>query len=232
MDFGRAFTYVTEDPDWIKKIGIAGLIMLIPLVGSIILLGWGLEITRRVINHNTTPLADWDDFGAYLSSGFKAFIALLAYCVPIGIIYGCGLAITLGLIGATGNADSSTQDAMAAIATGSMFCMYCFVIAYAIFVALIVPPAFANLAATGELGAAFRFSEIFGILRAAIGPFLLSLLVIALASSVLSSIGSLLCGIGLLFTSAYTLAISSHLHGQAYNIAKATMGGSAMEQSM
>jgi hypothetical protein len=106
--------------------------------------------------------------------------------------------------------------------------MYCFVILYALIAMLIIPPALGNLAATGELGAAFRFGEVFGLLRAAIGPYLLSLLVLALASSVLSSIGSAICGVGILLTSAYLTAISGHLHGQAYKIARdATQGGAA-----
>jgi len=84
-----------------------------------------------------------------------------------------------------------------------------------------VPPALGNLASTDELGAAFRFGEVFGLLRAAIGPYLLSLLIIAVTALVLSPIGVLLCGIGVLLTSAYLQLLSGHLYGQAYKVAKA-----------
>jgi uncharacterized membrane protein len=40
MDFGRAFSFVFEDPDWLKKVAIAGLVMLIPVIGQLVVLGW------------------------------------------------------------------------------------------------------------------------------------------------------------------------------------------------
>ena len=39
MDFGKAFTYVFDDADWIKKVGIAAVLMLIPFVGQVIVAG-------------------------------------------------------------------------------------------------------------------------------------------------------------------------------------------------
>jgi len=41
MDFGKAFSFVFEDEDWIKKIGVGGLISLIPVIGVFLVLGWG-----------------------------------------------------------------------------------------------------------------------------------------------------------------------------------------------
>ena len=48
MNIVKALTYVFDDPDFIKKIGIAALMALIPVSGAIILLGGMIEITRRV----------------------------------------------------------------------------------------------------------------------------------------------------------------------------------------
>jgi hypothetical protein len=222
MNFGRAFTYAAEDPDWLKKLGIAALVMLIPLVGAITVMGWGLEITRRVINNDPQPLPGWDNFGDFLMKGLKQFVVSLAYVFPIFLIYGCGMAVTFGGVALAGSSnDSSVGNAAGGIVSIVMICMYCFVILYAIAVGLLMPPAIGNLAATGELGAAFRFSEVFGLLRAAIGPYLLSLLLIALAAMILAPLGAVVCGIGLLVSSAYLTTLSSHLYGQAYNAAKA-----------
>ena len=49
MEFSRAFSYVFEDSDWFKKIALAALVSLIPIIGQIFLIGWALEITSRVI---------------------------------------------------------------------------------------------------------------------------------------------------------------------------------------
>jgi len=32
MDFGRAFTFAFQDPDWLKKVGLAAVIFLIPIM--------------------------------------------------------------------------------------------------------------------------------------------------------------------------------------------------------
>jgi hypothetical protein len=230
MNFGRAFTFAFEDPDWIKKVGIAAVVILIPVVGSIVLMGWGLEITRRVINNDPQPLPDWSDFGSFLSKGFQAFVAVLVYILPILVIYGCGISVTVGITAAAGNSDNA--DMMGGILTASMFCMYCFVFLFAILAGLVIPPALGNLAATGTLGAAFRFSEVFGLLRAAIGPYVLSVLAVIVASMVLSPLGSAICGIGVLATSAYLTVLSSHLYGQAYNVAKAAQSAAPVVPPM
>jgi hypothetical protein len=220
MDFGRAFTYAFEDPDWLKKVGIAALVFLIPVVGAIIVMGWALEITRRVINDDPQPLPGWDDFGGFLGKGFKAFVVSFAYALPIILIVGCGQLVTFGAAAALSEAE---PDLAATVAMIVSVCMGCFALIFGILAGLMVPPAYGNLAATGELGAAFRFGEVFGMLRAAIGPYLLSLVIVAVAAMVLSPIGGLVCGIGALATSAYLQVLSGHLYGQAYKIAKATV---------
>jgi hypothetical protein len=224
MEFGRAFTFAFEDTEWLKKVGIAALVILIPVVGGIILMGWGLEITRRVINKEPQPLPDWNDFSSFLSKGFQAFVAVLAYILPIILIVVCGQVVTVAAgVGASaiGGSNDNAAGAAGGLAVIVMICMYCFIALFGITVAIIMPPMLGNLAATGQLGAAFRFSEIFGLLRAAPGPYLLSILAIAVASMILSPLGSAVCGIGVLATSAYITTASSHLYGQAYNAAKA-----------
>lgn len=218
MEFGRAFTYAFEDSEWIKKIGIAALVILIPIVGGIILMGWMLEITRRVIINDPQPLPDWSDFGGFLSKGFKAFVVTLAYTLPVILIVICGQTVTLASAAALSD---SNPDAANTVALVAGLCMGCFALIFGILAGLLIPPALGNLAATDELGAAFRFGEVFGLLRAAIGPYLMSIVAVFLAALVLSPIGGLICGIGALATSAYLQVVSGHLYGQAYKVAKA-----------
>jgi hypothetical protein len=226
MEFGRAFSYAFEDVDWLKKIGIAALVMLIPLIGPIILMGWGLESTRRVINLDPSPLPGWDDFGSFLSKGFQAFVVSLAYTLPVLLVVGCGQVALFGSATALGNSNNS--DVATGLVTVVSICMGCFVLIFGIAAGLVIPAAIGNLAATGQLGAAFRFNEVFGLFRAAPGPYILSILVISLAAMVLSPIGGLVCGVGALVTSAFISAFSAHLYGQAYNIAKAAQGSTTL----
>jgi hypothetical protein len=218
MNFGRAFSYMFEDTDWLKKVGIAAAVMLIPVIGPIILGGWGLEITRRVIFNDPQPLPGWDDFGSYVSKGFQAFVVMLAYLLPFILFLICGQALMVVPAMAIDDPDIAGGLALAV-----MSCSYCLAILLGLVGGLLLPAAIGNLAATGELGAAFRFNEVFGLLRAAIGPYILSVLLVGLVATLLSPVGSVLCGIGVLITTAYISAVSSHLYGQAYKIAHATM---------
>lgn len=220
MDFGRAFTFSFQDTDWLKKMGIAAVVFLIPVIGSIVLMGWGLEITRRVINNEPDMLPDWTDLSGFLQKGFQAFVVSLAYALPIILIVICGQTATIGIATAMGNSNS---NAAGGIATIVGLCMTCFITILAIVAGFIIPAATGNLAASGELSAAFRFNEIFGMVRAAPGPYIMVILGIGLANIILAPLGSLVCGIGLLFAVAYTTTIGSHLTGQAYNAAKAAL---------
>ncbi len=220
MNFGLAFSYPFQDADWLKKVGIAAVVLLIPLLGPIVVLGWSLEIMRRVINDDPQPLPDWDDFGGFVAKGFQAFVVQLAYALPVILVVICG---QIAIIVPTSLAGEIDGEAAGIIVSALMLCVSCFAIIFGLAAAAITPAALGNLAATGELGAAFRFNQVFGLLRAAVGPYILSVLLIGGVAILLSPIGSLICGIGALITSAYIAALSGHLYGQAYKIAKENM---------
>ncbi len=40
MDFGKAFTFMFEDPDWLRKLGIGTLVGLVGLLFSPVLIGF------------------------------------------------------------------------------------------------------------------------------------------------------------------------------------------------
>ncbi|NIV36878.1 MAG: DUF4013 domain-containing protein, partial [Anaerolineae bacterium] len=85
----KAFTFVFEDDDWVVKvligIGIlvAGVVLfwlIIPaILAALLLSGYSLEITRRVIRGDAEVLPAWDDWGQLLIDGLQVVI--------IGIVY-------------------------------------------------------------------------------------------------------------------------------------------------
>ena len=212
MEFGKAFTYVFEDQEWIKKILIAGLMMLIPLVGQFFLMGWMLETIRRVIMRDPQPLADWNDFGGLLVKGLKAFVVGLVYSLPIILVSVCGGAGFAML----GGGDAESPSTAAGVV---LLCFVCLVMIYVILLALIMPAALGNLASDGNVGAAFRFGDVFGLVKAAPGAYILTVVGVFLAG-IISNLGGILCFIGIFFTIAYATAVNAHLYGQAYNVAK------------
>lgn len=225
MDFGKAFTYVFDDKDWMKKIGIAGVIALISIVLSVIIVGiagfillggWMIELTRRVIDHDPEPLPDWTDYGGYFMKGLQAFVIGLVYSLPIILISGCGSLLPALMQ----NSDSSSAATIIQIVS---ICTSCFATIYGIFLGFVLPAALARFAASGQLGSAFRFGEVFGLVRAAPVAYVL-VLVGGFLASIISSLGLIACGIGIAFTMAYSMAINGHLYGQAYNTAMAAKG--------
>ena len=211
MDFGKAFSFVFEDEEWLKKVGLAGLISLIPLIGQLVVLGWGIEVTRRVIHNHPEPLPDWDDFMGYLVKGLQVLVIGVVYMLPVIVIQGCTGILPFLNLGGNG-------DALATAVAIFVACFGCLTFLYAIFAGLIIPAAMSNFAAKDELKAAFSFGEIFGMVRDNIGPFAMVLLG-SLLSGFAASLGVIACVIGVVFTSAYAYAVNGHLMGQAYNVA-------------
>ncbi len=51
MDFGLPFSFAFQDQNWFKKLAIAGLITLIPIMG------WILSIRLGIGNHTTSSFS-------------------------------------------------------------------------------------------------------------------------------------------------------------------------------
>lgn len=212
MDFGKAFSFPFEDKDWFKKIIIGGLLMLIPLLGALWLAGWSLEITKRVIRRDVEPLAGWNDFGGYLVRGFQVAIIGFVYALPIILLQLCITGVLFGI------GDSASTDEITTAISILSFCFYCLVIIYSILLAFVIPAALGNFAAKEQFGAAFRFGEVFGLVRAAPAAYLL-VLVGNLLAGIIAGLGLILCVVGILVTAPYANAVIGHLNGQAYNTA-------------
>jgi hypothetical protein len=221
MDFGRAFGFVFQDKDWLRKIIIPALVSLIPIIGQFVVLGWGLNVTRRVMAHDPEPLPDLD-FGGDLARGFQAFVIGLVYALPI-VLLSMFLGILSSLLGVDG---SNVSDAVAAIYTLISVCTGLFSVVYGVILAVVLPAAYANFLAKGSLGAGLNFGEVFRLVRAAPGAYLL-VLVGSFIVGLIAPLGVILCFVGVLATYVYGMAVMGHLYGQAYNQALENLGISA-----
>lgn len=212
MKFGDAFTFVFQDPDWFKKIIIPGLVgLLIPIIGQMVLLGWGLKVTLNVIRNNPEPLPSMD-FGGDLGRGFKAWVVSLVYGIPMFIFY---LPIMIFSI----IADNSGEQSMAIVVAIVGICFGFLMLLYGIVMGLMLPAAYAKVAVDDSIGAGLQFGEIFKMVKDNIVTYLL-VLVGTLAASFISSLGSIACVIGIFLTVPYSFAIMGHFYGQGYLEAK------------
>jgi len=211
MDFGMAFSYVFQDKDWLRKVGIVALISLIPILGQLVLIGWSLNITKRVIDRHPEPLPEVD-FGGDLGRGFSAFVIGFVYSLPISLF-----ALVFGILDSVVAGQSSSDAVMTIIAILSL-CFSLFAFIYGVAMAIVMPAAYGNFVAKGNLSAGFALGEVFGLVRANIGAYLIVLLGTFVAG-LIAPLGTILCIIGVILTYAYSVAIMGHLYGQAYNAA-------------
>lgn len=208
MDFGLAFSFVFKDRDWFKKVAIAALIGLIPIIGQMVILGWSLNIAKRVMNHDDNPLPDVD-FGADLGRGFYAFVIGFVYTLPITILSVIFSILDAAIAGSTGSDAANTMITLFSV------CLGLFSVVYGIACAFVIPAAYANYLAKNSLGAGFNLSEVFGLVRANLGAYLIVVLG-TIVAGIVAPLGAIACGIGVMLTYAYSQAVMGHFYGQAY----------------
>jgi len=196
-------------------------IAFIPIIGPLAVVGWGVEITKRVIQKDPEPLPGWSDFVNYLIKGLVTFLIVFVYMLPVILVQFCAS-------GALFAGSESGDYALEMIGSIVMLCFSCVTFIYAVLMALFIPAAIGNYAATGEVGAGFRFGEVYGLVKAAPAPYLM-VLVGSFLAAMIASIGIIACIIGVFFTIAYANTIISHLTGQAYYEAKLTLEGNDNE---
>ena len=216
MNFGAPFTFPFEDPDWLKKIALAALVSLIPIVGQLFIAGWMMEITRRVIKGESVLLPDIN-FGEYLGLGFKQMVIGLVYALPMIVLW-----LPMVIVGAGGAAAGMDEETLAIVISVVSCCCGGLVFLYGLLLAFMMPAALGRFLDTGELGAAFKVKQVFALVKAAPVPYLIAIAG-AILAGMIAPIGGIAIGIGAIFTTAYAMAIMGHFYGQAYNEAKAAL---------
>lgn len=208
MNFGLAFSYVFKDKRWFEKILLPAVCSLIPFIGPFIPAGWGLKAAKNVMEGRQADALPELDFGADLGRGFLAAVITLIYNIPNILIAGVG-----GLLFASIADTSNTSNAVPVImgiCLGIIFAVLALLLNFLSIVGI------ANFIGKGKFGAAFRFKEIFGMLKKSFGSWLLVLLGQILTMSIIAPLGSIVFIIGAILTTAYATAVYSHLLGQAY----------------
>lgn len=201
MDIGRAFSSVTKDPDWVKKVLIGGLMVLIPIIGWLLLIGYGVAIVRRVYEGNDTLLPAWDDWGNRLTQGLIFFVGSLIWSLPVSILSG----VSQVLVEANGDAVNTVG-----------FFSLCLTLPISLIYSVTIPPIIQGRYAVHErFSAMFEFDEVFADIRRAGGSLILLFLVYILLS-IVALLGLIAFCIGVIFTIAFASFVYSNAVGQVY----------------
>jgi hypothetical protein len=206
MNFGLAFSYVFKDKKWFEKILLPAVCSLIPIIGPFIPAGWGLKAAKNVIEGHQEDALPQLDFGADLVRGFLAAVITFIYNLPVAIVMGIG-----GYLAGMGGAAEEAVPLILGI------CILIVGTLLTLFISFLSVIAIANFIGKGEFSAAFRFKDIFGMLKKSFVSWLLVLLGQILVMSIIAPLGLIAFIIGVILTSTYATAVYSHLLGQAYN---------------
>lgn len=214
IDFGRPFTFVFDDPDWIRKVLVGGLMYLLSflLIGIFFVFGYCARLARNVAAGAARPLPEWDQWGEDFVEGLKLFVIVLIYYIPVMALVVLGLGGT-AILGAL--ADDTGADALAALSGGMFSIGMCLIYILALAIAVILPAALTLAVMRRSFSAAFDLSAVFAYIGQNAANYVLAIAVHFIAGF-LAQFGFFLLCVGLLFTAFWAQLATTHAFGEAY----------------
>lgn len=178
MDFSKAFSYISEDETWSKKLGIGAIVFLVPIL-NFAAIGYLFELIENVKQNRKRPLPEWDNFGNKLVDGLRFFAVMLLYSLPIFILFGIFVAVFMGQLA---NYDYETAVNSSNYATGmepffivAWAVMAMCLMPYQLFMLFMYPMLFVQLARHQTVKSCFDFKEMWQIVRTLPGEYLIIL---------------------------------------------------------
>ncbi len=205
MDIGKAFTFPFEDEDWVKKLIIGAVLMIVP-IANFITIGYMLRTLRNVAEGREKPLPEWDQWGDDFMKGLLVVVAGFIYSLPIVLV-----SVITAILGAVlGSAESQGAQGGVALCTTVLSCLSWL---WGLAVALFLPAALVKYVQEGQFGSFFKFAEIWQWIRDNIKNYIIAVL-IAIVARIVALVGVIACGIGVLFTTFWATVTTGHLLGQ------------------
>jgi hypothetical protein len=198
----EAFSWPFRDPQWVSKLLILALTLLIPVVGSINGLGWMLaSLDRLRAGEETLAPANL----RYIGRGIRLFAVEFIYAIGITIV---ALLIFLPAIALSVNqGQGSANSVLIAAAVLLNFIGFSAITVLSLALTFAMPAIVlatdqGGIAAGINVGAVVRRSRMNLTHTLIVGLMLI-------AASFVGSIGAVVCGIGVVVTSAYALAMQA-----------------------
>lgn len=193
FDIGHLLTFPFKDEGARKNFLIGALVALanfiIPILPSILMLGYMAGVVRGVVRGEKASLPKWEDWNGFLLDGARIFAVQLIYSLPILLI----LAAFIIAISATPlileGSSQSTVEIFFAVGLSGLSCLF---LPIALLFSIASLMAGLHTAVTGEFQAGFRVREWWGILRSNLGGFALAYLISMAFGMVIGMITNLL----------------------------------------
>ncbi len=211
-DIGKAFSSFFKDPAWPSKTAGAALWMILSFfgIGILVLAGYFVQVTQRVIRQEEPVLPPWNNIGKKIVLGFKLCVSFAVYLTPVLVVL---LVPVAGLLIA-GSAGDETE-AIPIIFTIYMFGVTLLLIPYGLVLTLISPIILYRFAEREHISDAIDVVRVVRLFTAHWQNALIVAL-IAVGIQSLAPAGILLFGVGMFFTLFYSYVVSAHMSGILY----------------
>lgn len=212
MDIGRSFTFMFQDKNWVVKILVGGLVVLLSilLIPIPLMLGYQLRVIRNTSQGADVPLPEWDDLGSYFSDGIQLIVGGIIYYSPV-------ILLTCVLVGLSALADGGDRRGDGEGIVGLfLFCVNCLVTILSIVIGLIFPAAMLRFAATNRLGSMLEFGEVLNFVRRNVGNYIVAVLLGWVASLIAGVLALVTCFLGTPWASWWSTLVQGHLLGQVW----------------
>lgn len=184
LDLGAILGDPFRDPRALPKF-LGGCLAVIGIVffglGLLALAGYLFQTAERARRGEEHPMPEWSDLGQILGDGLRVWAVILGYLVPVAVL--SIMVAILGFIPVLGELANAVLGPLTVLLG---------LLGY-----LLLPPALARMAASGEIRSAFAIEENVRSIQNHLGTYVVFVLIVILIE-VLSTASVLLCGIGLI----------------------------------
>lgn len=214
IDIGAALEFAKSDPDWVKKCGIHGLVILIPIAGALALMGWSRKVYENAKTDERT-LPDLD-IGSEISYGIPPLVAMLnimAVMFPLLIVV-WGVLFALGIGGgAVGGAlGEEAAGVVGILMTVVMLGVQLLFMVLMLGMQLLIPE-IQRRGFNGEMGPLFSPGSSLRAVKANPKAYLMAIVGLFVANFI-GSIGAMACYVGMFITLPFGSAMAAHILAQ------------------
>jgi len=198
-----AFVWPLRDPEWVTKVVIIGLLLLIPIVGALNGLGWMLaSLDRLRAGEEKLPPANL----TYLGRGLRLFVVNLVYLVAFVLVV---LAIFVPGVLTLATEGRQSGPNVPAVSLGLALVMLTFSLVTLGSVAFyFAMPSIVLEVEHGGIGAGLNVGKVIRRSRNSLNSTLIAGLML-IAAAVVGQVGAFACVVGAVFTTAYSLAMQA-----------------------
>jgi Protein of unknown function (DUF4013) len=197
-----AFAWPFRDPQWVSKLLVMGLILIIPIVGPMNGLGWMLAALDRLrAGEERLPPANFD----HLGRGVRLFVVYLVYYLAVGLLAAVIYVPSLLILTAQGH--DNPNPVLVSLGVGLLLVDYSFLSLAGLVLTFATPAIVLAFDRTGIAGGL----NVKGVVKLAVSSLANTLIagLMLIAAAIVGSLGFVVCFVGVFFTQAYALAMQA-----------------------